>query len=128
MENLFTTKLFLVLLTPIIVVVGLVFLGIIAIETWGINKTVGWAWDFTNFNLVQFPLYILFLLSYGTLSILRIRTQFTISIIHVLLIALSLLTFSYQNYSYLTLCFSILSSLFFITNISLSIKNRKSID
>ena len=27
-----------------------IYFGFITKETWGINKTVGWAWDITNIN------------------------------------------------------------------------------
>lgn len=122
-SHLFTKKLFLVLLSPILLLLIYFLFNQNTVETWGVNKTVGWAWDITDFIFIYFPLYLLFLISYGILFAFKIKTHLTISIIHILLIAIPILTFS--NYNYVTFYSIVLSVAVFITNIIISLKNRK---
>ena len=116
MKKIFTTKLFLVLLTPIIIAIGLVFFGLITFETWGINKTVGWAWDITNFNLIQFPMYILYLIIYGVLFAFKIKTQYRLSILHLILIVIPNILIVNNNLVFVTLLVSLLSCIVFFIN------------
>ena len=126
-RRLFTKNLFLVLLSPILLLLIYFLFNQNKVETWGVNKTVGWAWDITDFIFIYFPLYLLFLISYGILSAFKIKTHLTISIIHILLIMTPILTFNNYNYNYIHVTFYsiVLSVVFFITNIIISLKNRK---
>lgn len=125
MRKIVTTKMFLVLLIPLFFLIIFFWFNFGSSETWGMNKTVGWAWDLSNFNFIHFPLYLLFLLGYLLLFILKIKTQFTLSAIHLFAIVIPLLIFSNPKYVYITFYSTILSLLIFVANIILSIKNRK---
>lgn len=126
-SRLFTKNLFLVLLSPILLLLMYFLFDKNTVANWGVNKTVGWAWDITDFIFIYFPLYLLFLISYGILFVFKIKTHLTISIIHILLITIPILTFSNynNNYNYVTFYSIVLSVVFFITNIMISLKNRK---
>lgn len=115
----------LVLLIPIVVVMCIILFDLGSTGTWGMNKTVGWAWDLSNFNLIHFPLYFLFLIIYTVLSLFKIKTQFLLSIIHIFLIVIPWITFSNYNYTLITFYSTALSLIVFVLNVALSIKNRK---
>jgi len=78
----------------------------------GINKTVGWAWDLTSFII---PLSIIYFSIYSTLLILKIKTNMLFSIISILLLLFSVL---FQNY---IIVFFFISFLIFLSNVIFSI-------
>lgn len=124
-SSLFTKNLFLILLSPILLLIIYFLFNQNTVETWGMNKTVGWAWDIIDLIFIYFPLYVLFLISYGILFAFKIKTHLTISRIHILLIAIPIFTFSNYNYIYVTFYSIVLSIIFFIANIIISLKRRK---
>ncbi len=85
--------------------------------TWGINKTVGWAWDISNFNYLQFLLYPIYLFGYGLLFLFKVRTNYQLSLVHFGLIVISAAIFSYPNLSLVTFCLTFCSFLIFTINI-----------
>lgn len=82
---------------------------------YGVNKTVGWAYDISNhmyLNAILFPFcLILFLVGYLLLMILRRKTNYLLSITHLSLIFLSITaTF---------VCYYAISNLFYLITIPL---------
>lgn len=122
-KKLFTHKMFLLLLFPILFLAIAVFVIVNTadMETWGMNKTVGWTWDIANSNFIQFFLYPVYLFGYGLLFLFKVRTNYRLSLLHFGLIIISAVIFSYSSLSFVTFCLTFLSFLVFITNIVYSI-------
>lgn len=78
----------------------------------GINKTVGWAWDLTNYI---FPLTIIYFSTYLTLYLLKVKTNLIISILSIVL-----LIFCFKFYNLIDILF-IISILLFLSNCMYSI-------
>lgn len=123
MKKLFTNKLFLLLMVPLVVVLTflLFFWGIITTGRWGINKTVGWAWDITNFIYLPFLLYFVYLLGYGIFYFLKIKTHYGFSLAHFVLIVLSWVYFTTTSYYYLVFLLTCIGFLLFVLNIITSL-------
>lgn len=92
---------------------------------YGINKTVGWAFDITNFSpaIFLFSFYS-FLLCYALLALNKKETNLLFSILHVLIISISAMLLETRNNGFLTI-FNIISIILFLVNIFKSLKKRK---
>ena len=119
MKKLFTQKLFLLLMVPLVVTLSflLFFWDIITTGTWGINKTVGWAWDITNFIYFPFLLYFIYLLGYGICYFLKIKTDYWLSLLHFVLILVSILFFSATRYYFFIFSLTCIGFIVFLVNI-----------
>lgn len=114
MKKLFTKYMFLVVL--IIYVMGFIF----ADESFGVNKTVGWAYDISNqifYNAIFFWFSkYLSVFGYLLLAILRRKTNYNFSIIHFVLIIGTILLMAFKCFVFSTvLC--LFSIAVFIKNI-----------
>lgn len=96
-KNLFETKMYLIILLCLPLLVRFS-----EIENYGINKTVGWAYDFSGFTM-YYVKYIVFafFIGYLFLSIIKAKTNYLLSIIHFILIAFCCLF--YDNLLYMRL-------------------------
>ena len=69
--------------------------------SWGINKTVNWAWDLTNVAImvpmISIPLYVI---GYGLVLIRRKKWSFKLVIIQLGLVIASILWFSFLDPGY----------------------------
>jgi hypothetical protein len=87
-------------------------------QFYGINKTVGWAYDITNqvfYTALIFTFsQILFIIGYLILFLLRRKTNYYLSIAHFEIIILTLLF--YENFTVNTI-FSALSITLFFANV-----------
>lgn len=86
----------------IVVLCSIVFLSfeLNLVGTWGVNKTVGWAWDITNFApLVFIPVLIICLLGYCIMWMFKLKVNKVIALLNLsfLLLALGLI-FSYISF------------------------------
>lgn len=102
------TLLFLPLLAITVSILAIILFTAIsytgAVGTWGVNKTVGWAWEFADIaSLLSILSIILFVIGYVILWILRMRLNKIVSIIQLsLLLALpAVWLFEHINYKYL---------------------------
>lgn len=82
----------------------------------GINKTVGWAWDITSFVL---PLFLIYISTYITLFLLKVKTNMVFSVLSIIFLTLTLL-FTLSNNSLFFVSF-ITSLLLFLSNCIYSI-------
>lgn len=93
----------------------------------GINQTVGWGSNVINvFYYFEPSLWLLFLIGYGILGLIRINTKETLSIIHFGLIVLSLIVSSKNIQFEIILIIGLISLITFIANIILSFRSRTS--
>jgi len=75
-----------------------------AIGTWGVNKTIGWGWEFVDIaSLITILSMLFFVIGYALLWMLGLRLNKIISIIQLcLLLALpAVWMFEHINYKYL---------------------------
>jgi hypothetical protein len=71
-----------------ILLISIFIIGTIVLnvnENIGFNKTVGWAWDLTNFI---FPLLIIYVSTYLALYILKVKTNLFFTTISIVLLLL----------------------------------------
>jgi len=96
-KHLFETKMYLVILLCIPL-----FIRFSEIENYGINKTVGWAYDISGFTM-YYVKYIVFafFIGYLFLAIIKAKTNYILSVIHFILIAFCCLF--YDNFRYMRL-------------------------
>jgi len=121
---LFENKMYLISLLP--------FLFLIRfssdIENFGINKTVGWAYDLTNFRYFIVYILLMFFVLFSFLAIIRAKTNFILSLIFFLLISFcSLFHNGYQNVlliDYILLFSIFLFIIIFLNSIYIKIKQR----
>ena len=86
-------------------------------STYGVNKTVGWAYDISNqmyLNAILFPFCVLFLVGYLLLMILRRKTNYLLSITHFSLIILSITGTLVYYYAISNFLYLVSIPLFFI--------------
>lgn len=103
------TLLFSLLLTVIGACIIMLLLGILlrggSLGTWGMNKTVGWAWDIMNDMAALLSIFstLLFVFGYVFLWILRTRLNKIVSIVNLcfLLILPVVWATEHVNYEYL---------------------------
>jgi hypothetical protein len=83
--------------------VAVLYIGIISlitetpyIDTWGVNKTIGWAWDFCFvLPVLSFFTFIIILVFYGVLAAIKAKlhkTSTLLSIIFIVLVPVVLVT------------------------------------
>jgi len=72
------------------------------IENYGLNKTVGWAYDISGFTMYYVKYFVFaFFIGYLFLAIIKAKTNLVFSIIHFILIAFCCLF--YDNFRYMRL-------------------------
>lgn len=111
-KNFFETKMYLIILLCLLLLVRFS-----EIENYGINKTVGWAYDISGFSM-YFIKYILiiFFIGYLFLAIIKAKTNYIISIIHFILIAFCCLFFDNFRYMLLVDNIAIIGIVVFVIN------------
>jgi hypothetical protein len=94
---------------------------------YGINKTVGWAFNITEFSplIFLFSFYI-FLFVYGIFALSKKETNMTISIGHVIIISISAILLENSNNGFLTIC-NCISIILFLLNMFKSLRIHKTI-
>ena len=93
-------------------------------NTYGVNKTVGWAWDLTNLQVLAFPLYFVYWLGYGAISLMKIKTNYRISIVHFITILLSFVYLDNLIIQNIIALIIVISFVLFIANIGISFTNH----
>ncbi|RXR18869.1 hypothetical protein [Flavobacterium stagni] len=90
----------------------------------GINKTVGWAFDITDFSPIIFLItFYSFILIYGILALSKKETNMKISIGHVIVVSISAILLENRNAGLLTIL-NCLSVILFVMNIFKSLKQK----
>ncbi|WP_299519668.1 hypothetical protein [uncultured Flavobacterium sp.] len=96
-KNLFETKMYLIILLCLPLLVRFS-----EIENYGLNKTVGWAYDISGFTMYYVKYFVFaFFIGYLFLAIIKAKTNLVFSIIHFILIAFCCLF--YDNFRYMRL-------------------------
>ncbi len=93
-KNLFETKMYLIILLclPLLIQFS-------EIETYGISKTVGWAYNFTAFTMFYIHyITFAFFIGYLFLAIIKAKTNFVLSIVHFILMVFCCLLFDNIRY------------------------------
>ncbi len=92
----------------------------------GINKTIGWLWNITNWIFYTNAIcWFVFPIIYGILAILKYSTHKHLSLLHLLIISLIFIfDFFLEANSLLIFVLTIISILIFITNIIWAVQNR----
>ena len=71
---------YVVAITSLLIVTSFVYLGI-AKPTYSINKTVNWAWEFTNINfwiaMITYALLLVLMLSIMALLLIKLKDRLT---------------------------------------------------
>lgn len=103
------------------------YLGGAAPEFYGVNKTVRWQWDVSNWLLFFKSIeVIVFLFGYGFLMLIRKETNRNISLIHLIVILiLNILNGFFSLPSTLLLSIYVLSASIFLLNFVWAIKNKE---
>ena len=95
------------------------------IGTWGINKTVGWAYDLTMPNLIiTWTISLLFTLTYFALSIFKKKTNSIISIVHIITYGIILLTYKFLDEG-IIFFLNFLSIIIFLVNVAWTLVCKK---
>ena len=122
---LFETKMYLISILPYV----FTFRPYDGSETYGINKTVGWAFDITGISFYILYFLLTFFLGFSLLAIFKTKTNFILSILFFLGISYcSLFQNSYKNIDLidnLLLISTFLFLLIFINSIYLKFKSPK---
>ena len=94
-------------------------------QHYGINKTVGLAYNITEFSplIFLFTFYI-FLFIYGILALSKKETNLAISIVHTIMIIVSAILLENSNNGFLMI-FNCISIIVFILNMFKSLKTHK---
>lgn len=120
---LFETKMYLISILPYV----FTFRPYDGSETYGINKTVGWAFDITGISFYILYFLLTFFLGFSLLAIIKTKTNFILSILFFLGISFcSLFQNGYLNIDLidnLLLISTFLFLLIFINSIYLKFKN-----
>lgn len=92
---------------------------------YGINKTVGLAFDITEFSplIFLFSFYI-FLFIYGILALSKKETNLAVSIVHTIMIIVSAILLENSNNGFLMI-FNCISIIVFLLNMFKSLKTHK---
>jgi len=116
LKKVFTNYLFLLLLSLFALGFSLGFLfG--AEQSYGINKTVGWAYSIQNEALLALIFYlsqIIFIIGYSILFLLNRKTNYYLSIAHFELIIVTLALVTFENLIVTAVFCSVSIILFFI--------------
>ena len=121
-DSIFQKRMFIVILTTYIL-----FNLISKKDEIGINKTVGWAFDFyVNMSpIIYIFLFYLFFIIYSIIALCKWKTNKILSIIHFGIILISIAFFEINNSNVLQIC-NFCSLTFFLSNIFWSFTKRKS--
>ena len=123
-ELLFENKMYLISLIPFVLILKPYESGV-----YGINKTVGWAFDITGISFYILYFLLTFFLGFSLLAIIKTKTNFILSILFFLGISYcSLFQNSYKNIDLidnLLLISTFLYILIFINSIYLKFKSQK---
>ncbi|MEY2702472.1 MAG: hypothetical protein RLY43_1105 [Bacteroidota bacterium] len=121
-NSIFQKRMFIVILTSYIL-----FHLISKKDEIGINKTVGWAFDFyVNMSpIIYIFLFYIFFIIYSIIALCKWKTNKILSIIHFGIILISITLFEINNPTVLQIC-NFCSLTFFLTNIFWSFTKRKS--
>jgi hypothetical protein len=115
---------------PVIFLLGTFFAIVQHIETqtWGINKTVGWAWDLTPIGWLVFILSsIAFFFFYLILILLKSKPNKTLSIIQVILIII-VGSLHKELGDGIIFLLNLLVGIIFLINIIVTITRKRKID
>ncbi|QIJ88298.1 hypothetical protein C7H62_0489 [Mesoflavibacter sp. HG96] len=99
-------------------------------EIQGVNKTVGWTFDQSNQWIINgfivFGSWLIFLIGYGIVALMRKKTDLKLSIVHLAIFILTL-TIGVVNdlFGIGVLIISLISILVFGLNIYRTLKNKK---
>lgn len=94
---------------------------------YGINKTVGWAFDITEFSALIFLFsFYIFMFFYGIFTLSKKETNLTISIGHTIIISISAILVENGNSEFLMIC-NCISIILFLLNIFKSLKKHQTI-
>ena len=123
MNKWFRKRMILLIIT--LFVIYLVF-RIFTNQNFGINKTVGWAWDVSNYYYWTGLLtWCLSFLGYGLLFLFRVQTDLVLSRLHLVILTILLILSQMHGSSPTVLVlFEILSLLVLAVNIIKSIRRR----
>lgn len=118
--------LLIVLLIPVIyLVVNALFSEEAIIETYGANKTIGWAWDLCNFVPVIFGFsFIINVLGYGLLALIKARINRWITIIQVVSVLMAVIIWFMRHscdFCTTVLIISVLTLILFFVNLGFAI-------
>lgn len=127
-KHLLLVLLFLLLL-PVFSLLILVMTNSLQIETYGSNKTIGWAWDFCSFiPALVIGSLLTGIVVYGFLSLFKTRLNRIVSIIHLVLIIITflfLLLSSSQEFLCITkILLSVLGIILSLVNVVFSISYK----
>ncbi len=118
-NRVFQTKMF-----ALIAILSLYLIYYFSSRDFGINKTVGWAYNFREISyVITCLLCFLSTTIYGILAILKWKTNTLLSILHFSLILLSIIFDHLLNYD-LVMWLNLISMLTLVGNLILSIRNR----
>lgn len=94
----------------------------------GINKTVGWAWDISNWVFfTKNGSWLISIIGYGILALLKYSTNKKLSILHLIFITLTFVAEDILNTDLrLVLTLNLISVMVFLINLSWAIRNRNS--
>ena len=110
----------------LIIILLMIFTYFGGIGNVGINKTVGWALDISNWMFfAKNGTWLIFIIGYGILALLKYWTNKNLSILHLILITLNFVAEDILNTDLiLTLILSLISLIVFIMNFLWTIRNR----
>lgn len=97
-------------------------------DLFGLNRTVNWAWDFSNWffysNMASWPL---FFIGYGIIALLKCRTNRSLSLIHLILVSAILMVYylPLESMAFIIITLKGLSFFVFALNLIWAIANRK---
>jgi hypothetical protein len=124
-KHLFYLLFILLLLSVIYLAVNAIYSEDAIIETYGVNKTIGWAWDLCNFVPLIFGFsFIVNVLGYGLLALIKSRINRWIIIIQMTSILMTIIIwFMRHSYDFCTtvLIISILTLILFFVNLGFAI-------
>ena len=92
----------------------------------GINKTIGWAWDISDWLFfARNGSWLIFIIGYGFLALLKYWTNKNLSKLHLILITLTFVADDILNIDLrLILTLNVVSVVVFLMNFIWSIRNR----
>lgn len=113
----------------LVIVLILIFISINLLtrnyKHYGINKTVGWAFDIIDFSPLIFLIsFYCFLIVYGIFALSKRKTNLTLSVIHALVISISAILLGNNRKEFLMITNSI-SIIIFLVNVFGNLKKLK---
>lgn len=113
----------------IIIILLLILLYFDGFNDGGVNRTTEFAWDFTNWIFfLKYGTWLIFVVGYGVLALLRTPTNKALSILHLTFIILTIISGDFINYLlFIVLTINLISVVIFSINFIWSLRNRKNI-